>query len=375
MTAPSIPFAIARAEGSTVEAADGRRFTDFESGFGSVFVGHCEPSIQAALAEQVREVWSCGRMPTVVEARARAAIAAVLPPGFRLAGLYSTGMEAAEYAMRVAAAHTGRQRFLGFARGMHGKSAMAGAICWPNAPLRPANAGILPCLPEADESGMLEAAERELRRGDVAAVFVEPIHASDMGQEIGAPFLRELAARCRAHGALLVADEILTGLWRTGPRFHFEPLGTAPDVLLFAKSMANGFPASAVALAGGIDPGAASMPGSTFSGNPLACAAVAATLEAMRSLGVAARVPAIERTVMRVAASRPGLFSLQGRGAVWLLQLDPSRDPARISEGLMRRGVLASVTARCVRLLPAATMEASLLEEACARVVEACAEA
>ncbi len=374
MTGDLHSFAIARAKGSTVEAADGRRFTDLVTGFGSVSLGHCEPRVQAALASQMAEVWSCGRLPTVAEERAHTAIAEVLPPAIRLAGLYSTGMEAAEYAMRVAATHTGRQRFLGFARGMHGKSAMTGAMCWSNAPFRPANASILPCLPDVDEAQMLEAAERELRRGNAGAVFVEPIHASDGGHEPSGAFFRELAARCKQFGALLVFDEILTGLWRTGARFYFERLEIIPDVVLFAKSMGNGFPASAVAISRDIVPGAAALPGSTFSGNPLACAAVAATLDAMRALHIEARVPLIEDTVRRVAAGRPGVFGLRGRGMLWLLELDASCDPARVAEGLLRRGVLASVVGRRVRLLPAATIESSMLEEACAKVVEACEE-
>jgi len=251
---------------------------------------------------------------------------------------------------------------------------MTGAMCWTNAPLRPSSASILPCLPEADEAQMLEAAELELRRGDVAAVFVEPIHASDGGMEPGAGFFRELAARCRNHGTLLVFDEILTGLWRTGARFYFEHLELTPDVLLFAKSMGNGFPASAVAVTREVETGAAALPGSTFSGNPLACAAVAATLEAMQTLRIQELVPPIGDVVRRTVASRPGVFALRGRGALWLLELDATCDPARVSEGLLRRGVLATVVGHHVRLLPAATIDPGTLEEACVRVVEACKE-
>src|SRR5690606_26021431 len=119
-----------------------------------------------------------GSYPTAIQEEARDLITAILPPGFKPCGIYSTGMESVEFAMRVAASHTGRKKFAGFARSMHGKSALTAGLCWESTPVGSDRAHILPFLDEKTEAEILERLEALLEGGEIAAVLVEPIQGS-----------------------------------------------------------------------------------------------------------------------------------------------------------------------------------------------------
>lgn len=369
MSNPSAWPEIVRGIGSRVTASDGRGFIDLMSGFGAVFLGHCRPAIVERLQQQADALWACARFDHPALAEAKKEVDAILPNGYGFGGLYSTGMEVAEFAMRIAARRTGRREFVGFASSMHGKSAATAALAWHNAPVGSSQMHLLPFVSSATEEEILGRLATLLGRQQVAAVFVEPIQGSNGGHEGSVAFYEQLIKTCHAHGSLCVFDEILTGLYRTGPCFHAETLASPPDVLLFAKSMGNGFPVSGIAVREHIGVPADALPGSTFSGNPLAAATVAATLCAMHSLDMPSLVAGIERTVYQRLSARPELFTLRGRGALWVLETPARVDMARAIEGIRDRGVLASSHGRCIRLLPAATIPGDELEEAC-RVIE-----
>jgi acetylornithine/succinyldiaminopimelate/putrescine aminotransferase len=376
MTKEMVPPEISHATGSFAWASDGQRFTDLMIGFGAVFLGHVHPHITRRLQDQVSRVWLCGRCPTPVVAEAEARINELLPSGFRLGGLYSTGMEVVEFAMRLAAHHSGRREFAGFARSMHGKSAITASLCWNNAPIRPELVHTIPFVDTATEDEILGRLSLLLGTGRIAALFVEPIQGSNQGHEASAAFYHRVIALCRENGTYCVFDEILTGLYRTGSAFYVDRLATRPDFLLFAKSMANGFPVSSIAIPADMAIAAPTLPGSTYSGNPLAAAAVAATLEVMHELPMTDQVAAIERTIRDAFGGRgaDGL-TLRGRGALWVLELDKR---VRLTEALVairERGVLVSSQGRHIRILPAATIDLELLREACGKIVGACASA
>ena len=364
---------ISHAAGSRVVTADGRSMIDLVSGFGAVFLGHCHPKIVARLQAQLGRVWACARYPHAPLAEAQQAIETLLPEGYAFGGMGSTGMEIAEFAMRIAARHTGRREFVGFASSMHGKSSLTAALGWHNAPVGSAQAHLLPFVGTASEEEILERLSALLGGGTIAAVFVEPIQGSNGGHEASIGFHERLIEACRAHGTLVVYDEILTGLHRTGSCFYADRLAQQPDLLLFAKAMGHGFPASALALRAPLQVTPDSLPGSTFSGNPLAAAAVAATLHEMALLDMPAQVARIERTVRAAFAERPELgVALRGRGALWVLEGGPGMRLAEAVAAIARSGVLVSSHGRCIRLLPAATIAQPELEDACARIAEAC---
>ncbi|RQP22100.1 aminotransferase class III-fold pyridoxal phosphate-dependent enzyme [Piscinibacter terrae] len=362
---------IVRGAGSRVMASDGREYIDLMSGFGAVFLGHCRADIADALKRQADSLWACARFEHPASAQARSAIEAILPTGYHFGGLYSTGMEVAEFAMRVAARHTGRREFVGFASSMHGKSVATAALAWANAPVGSTQMHLLPFVSTATEDQIVEQLTGLLAGGRIAALFVEPIQGSNGGHEGSAAFYERLIEACHAHGTLCIFDEILTGLYRTGPCFHSDSLQARPDVVLFAKSMGNGFPVSGIALREPLGVAADALPGSTFSGNPLAAATVAATLGAMGALDMTTLVTGIDRTVRQRFASRTDLFTLRGRGALWVLEASPRVDMPKALEGIRVQGVLASSHGRCIRLLPAATIGLDDLDRACGAIEQA----
>jgi acetylornithine/succinyldiaminopimelate/putrescine aminotransferase len=289
-------------------------------------------------------------------------------------------MEAAELAIRISRAVTGRNGLVGFAGGMHGKSLATAHLGWDN------RDGLdlplihrIPFVDTEQESEILARLDRLLAAGTIGAVFVEPIQASARGHRASPAFYRGLSERCHAYRTLLVFDEILTGFGRTGPWFFFSDLGFTPDVVLVGKAMGGGFPVSAVVVNREIAIEPRMLPTSTYSNNPLAAAAVTATLELMRTIDLPARVAEIESIVKHELQPMNHGPQLRGRGALWIVELPSEVETAVVAHRLFDRGVAVSFTSRTIRLLPAATIEAPRLAGACRVVAEevgrACLEA
>ena len=200
------PPVFSHGEGSIVHMEDGRAFVDLAAGFGAVFLGHAHPEVTQRLQAQAKKLLTSGRNPVAGESRVAALIAALLPRGLRPAGMYSTGMEVAEFALRLAASHTGRDEFVGFARSMHGKSAMTAALGWTNAPVRPANVHVLPFVDGAPEDAIVAQLAERLATRRVAALFIEPLQGSNAAHEASTAFYDRAIGLCREHGALCVLD-------------------------------------------------------------------------------------------------------------------------------------------------------------------------
>lgn len=354
---------IVSADNDLLVDATGHCLIDLFSANGAALLGHAQPAIAAAVKAQLDAVWLTGGLPTPALDAARAAIEAVLPASLACAGLYSTGMEAAEFAMRIARVHTGRGDFIGFGHSMHGKSALTAALGWADAPASPRVHRLSPWHAVPLEA-LLQEVDACLSQHPVAAMFFEPVLGSGGGHVAPAALCEALAGLCRRHGSLLVVDEILSGLHRTGPVLAYPAAASDPDIVLLGKALGNGFPVSAVALRPGLALAPAMLPGSTFAGNPLAAAAVVATLEQVRQADLPARVAAIEARVRGLAGDLPGA-TLRGQGALWMIEL-PSAERARaLVRALYRRGVFANCTAQYLRWMPAATITPTHLARAC----------
>ncbi|RZJ14348.1 MAG: aminotransferase class III-fold pyridoxal phosphate-dependent enzyme, partial [Haliea sp.] len=179
---------LSHGRGSFVYDTEGREWIDLVMGFGATFLGHSHPGVTEALRRQAARLLSCGRYPTEGDAAVEALQAAALPDGLRPAGLASSGMEAAEFAMRLAATHTGRHEFAGFAHSMHGKSAMTASLCWSNAPLRPGGLHTLPFVDTMDEAAVLHELHSCLRSHSIAALLIEPVQGSNGAHQASAGF-------------------------------------------------------------------------------------------------------------------------------------------------------------------------------------------
>jgi acetylornithine/succinyldiaminopimelate/putrescine aminotransferase len=366
-------FCVVRGDNDLLITEDGRQYIDLLSGSGTVFLGHANPVIARHIKAQLDVLWNTGAVPTRLAAEVWAAVEGFLPPSHRLAVLYSTGMEAAEFAVRVARHVTGRKGLIGFNGAMHGKSMATARLGWPNALATLPDFHTLSYLPEQEEPAILENVRATLATGTIAAVFLEPLLGSRGGHLPSPAFAAQLAALCVEHGALLVVDEIFTGFYRTGSVFLHHDLGITPDILLIGKAMGNGFPVSGVVVDRRYPIEGRMLPGSTFAGNPLAASAVVGSLAAMRSLDVPRMVREIEGTILSGLAGLAATgVALRGKGALWVVELPASWKTGDVMARILREGVVVSTTANFIRLLPPATISLAHLTRACEVIASAC---
>lgn len=362
---------IVRAENDLLFDEAGRPYIDLFSGHGTTWLGHSNRHVGAEIARQLRQVWITGGLGSPIADRAGEMVNSFFPSSHELCGLYSTGMEAAEFALRLARVVTGKCGVVGFERGMHGKSLATAYLGWDNGDgLDLPFMHRLPFVSSHPEEQILARLENVLAGGRVSAVFLEPLQGHG-GHRASASFYRTVSQLCRDNRALLVFDEILTGFYRTGEPFFFSELGLTPDVILIGKAMGNGFPVSGVVAEKRYPLRAAMLPGSTFAGNPLASAAVLATLRQLPSLDLPARVGRIEQTIGDTLTPVASIgAALRGKGALWSLQLPPGPDMEDLIVRIYRRGVAVSYTGRLIRILPAATIAPDNLARACSVIGE-----
>jgi acetylornithine/succinyldiaminopimelate/putrescine aminotransferase len=346
---------IATARGATLVGRDGREYLDLSMGYGSVWLGHADPAVTRALSEQLARYAAPGYLPSGAFEAAEAAFSPLLPQGYFLGGIYSTGMEAVEAALRAAWAHTGRLDLAGFAGSEHGRSYIAAAL--GAAPARGAPP-FVHRLPGFADPATVAALERLAGSAALAAVVVEPIQMTGGGHAIGAALCERLFALAREKGFAVIFDEALTAPYRCGARLYCDLAGQAPDVLVLGKGLGNGFPCAAVALRRGFAWGRSMRPGSTYWNHPLACAAVSATLGELARLRPMEKVREIE-AVVRTSLGGP---ALRGSGAMWCLAVP---DSSALAAQLLEAGVVVSYYQGYIRLLPPLCIDPGELRRGC----------
>jgi acetylornithine/N-succinyldiaminopimelate aminotransferase len=282
-TSPApIGLEVVRAEGSWLYTADGRRYLDLIAGIGVSALGHGHPAVLGAIAAQTRRhlhVMVYGEY--VIEAQVRLAerLTQLLPAPLKCIYFTNSGAESIEGALKTARKHTRRARFVAFDGAYHGDTMAALALMGNpafRAPFEPLP-GPVSHLPYGD------AAALEAIDSTVAAVVVEPVQAEGGVRIPSAVFMRALRERCDRVGALLIYDEVLTGMGRTGRLFAMEHFGMVPDLVVMAKALGGGLPLGAFCgserLIGELahDPPLGHI--TTFGGHPLSCAAGLAALE------------------------------------------------------------------------------------------------
>ncbi|HWN68329.1 MAG TPA: aminotransferase class III-fold pyridoxal phosphate-dependent enzyme [Haliangium sp.] len=357
---------VVSARNATLFNADGSTHTDLFAANGTLLLGHGNPAVVAALAEQNEKVWITGRLDTDIRRRAIELTEQILPEGYHVAGFYSTGMEAAEFALRASRVLTGRPDFVGFARCMHGKSIATAFLAW-DAPYGRALPGFLrlPFPATGQASTALEQLETVIARRETAAVILEAVQGSSGGAVVDHDVCRSLTDLCRAHGTLLVVDEILTGFHRSGPLFFYSRLPLEPDIILAGKSMGNGFPVSAVLMRRGVEIKPHMLPYSTYAENALAAAAVVGTLREMKRLPIVQMAEAVgDRIRSHLSRSAPDSYIATIFGAMCIIDVRDSAVAQRIADTCYQRGVLISHSGSILRLLPPVTIEQPQLEQA-----------
>jgi ornithine--oxo-acid transaminase len=329
-----------RAEGAYLYDDTGRRYLDFMSGFGVFGIGHNHPTVRRALhAALDRDLADMLQMDTPLLAGLLAERLLEKAPGLDRVYFSSSGTEAVEAALKFARFATGRPRVVYCDHAFHGLTTGSLSVNG-GAEFRK---GFAPLLPDTViPFGDLEALQRELRRGGVAAFVVEPVQGK--GVQVAPPgFLAGAHQLLHDHGALLICDEVQTGLGRTGRFFAYEHDGVDPDIVAIAKTLSGGFVPVAATLSKGwiFDKVYSSMNralvhASTYSGNALAMVAGLATLSVIDDEGLvnhADRVGAVLRDDLRSLAERYELLSdVRGRGLMIGFEFGPPRS-ARLRGG------------------------------------------
>lgn len=363
------PVFAARASNSEIWDVEGKRYIDFCAGIAVVNTGHCHPKIvDAIVAQAPKFTHTCFQVVAYESYIRLAERICKLAPGShpKKAFLMSTGAEAVENAIKLARAYTGRSAIIAFNGAFHGRTmyslALTGKVDpyktgfgpFPGEVYHAAFPSVTHGISVDDAIGSIEKLlKNDVEAARVAAVFVEPVQGE--GGYIPAPpeFLQKLRALCDRYGMLLVADEIQTGIARTGKYFAMEHAGVVPDLITMAKGLGGGMPISAIV--GRADVMDHSNPGgfgSTYAGNPLACEAALAVLDVVEEEQLCARSVEIGE---RLRASFRGLADthacigdVRGLGAMTAVEFfhggDKSRPAPEIANALkaeaLKRGLL-----------------------------------
>ena len=341
---------------------DGQTFIDLISSTGAVFLGHANEAVNRHVAAQLDRI-SCSWTSTMaIQDECKELVGRHLEDRLALYSLYSSGMEAAEVAMRIAFHETKRSEIIGFRNDNHGKSLATQNLTGVDADI-PRFEGFhqIPFLPDHGEDEILEHVAEVVTSSRAAAIFIEPMQGRGGGYAAGADFYAEVQRLCRDHGVLIICDEIFTGFYRTGACFRYPALGLRPDIVLIGKAIGNGFPAAGVVLDRRLQYHPKDFRlNSTFSDNPVACAAVVGTVCEMERIDIQAKVARIERSF----AALDGGATVRRRhhGAACFLELDSPRSAAVVQEHLQRNHVLALQRDAILGFWPPATITDEHLE-------------
>lgn len=375
---------------------DGNTILDFMAGIGVCSIGHAHPAHSLAIAEQAAKL-AAGGFTSEPRVQLLEEMRSILPGSLSRMQLYSGGAEAVEAALRLARCATGKSMVVGFWGGYHGKTEgtrplsegeqvgyglpSPGVVLAPYADPRhsPFSAG----------GDTLERSIRFLRdmiehgtNRDIAAIIVEPVQGRG-GNVVPPPgFLRAVREVAHDVGALFIADEMITGFYRTGPAFAFMHEDCTPDILIMGKGFGNGYPISGIATTDEI---ARSQPwakpsgnSSSYGGNALACAAALATVRALRHERLGDNADQVGRAMLRrlrrLVETSPIVGDVRGKGLLIGIELvrdqdanEPlTRDEVRaVFQALLSRGLLVMPSGSSLRINPPLSLSAELAETGC----------
>jgi acetylornithine/LysW-gamma-L-lysine aminotransferase len=342
---------IVRGEGTRLWDEDGKEYIDCTSGQGVANVGHANPVVAAAIAEQARTLLTCSELfYNDTRAHFLEKLAQVTPSGLDRFFLCNSGTEAIEGALKFARMSTGKPGIIAAMRSFHGRTMGALTATWA-----PKAKDYFAPLPEGFQHityNKLEALEEAIT-DDTAAVLLEIIQGESGVRPAGGEYLQGVQQLCRERGVLLIIDEVQTGFGRTGAFFACEHYDLQPDILTMAKAMAGGLPMGAFAIGERVQTIHRGTHSSTFGGNPLACAASSAVIDVMREQRLperAAEVGAYFLDKLR-AIDSPKIRDVRGLGLMLGVELKEKVGPSL--RKLMDRGVLVLAAGTTVlRFLP-----------------------
>jgi acetylornithine/succinyldiaminopimelate/putrescine aminotransferase len=351
-----LPFVPERASGCDIITSDGRRILDLYGGHAVAALGYGHPRLLQAIREQsTRLLFQSNAVALEIRALAAERLLAAAPAALRRVFFVNSGAEANENALRMACVVTHRRKVLAITHGFHGRTAAAAAVTWNSArwygfPSLPFEVDFIP----RDDC---EAAAAMIGT-DIAAVIVEPVQGVAGAYDLSHEFLTTLRRCTRHNGALLIADEVQSGIGRCGQYFAVQAHAVAPDLLTSAKALGGGIPCGAVLcsedVAAHFGPGDL---GSTFGGGPVAAAAICAVIDSIESDGLLRNVREREAQI-REHCLRGPVTKIQGMGL--LLGLVCDRPAIEIRNALLEHDILTGTSADpdVLRILAPLVLEA-----------------
>jgi 4-aminobutyrate aminotransferase/(S)-3-amino-2-methylpropionate transaminase len=393
-----LPVYVAAAGGGVIVDVDDNSLIDMASGIAVVSVGNSAPEVVRRVTDQVASFTHTCFMVAPYEGYVEVCEAlARLTPGdhAKKAALFNSGAEAVENAVKIARAHTGRDAVAVFDHAYHGRTNLTMAMTAKNMPYK---SGFGPFAGEVYRAPMsypfrepseitgaeaaaraIDVIEKQVGAGNLACVVIEPVLGEGGFVVPAEGFLPAIAQWCTENDVVFVADEIQSGMCRTGAWFACDHEGVVPDLVTVAKGMAGGLPlAGVVGRAEIMDAAHAGGLGGTYGGNPVACAAALGAIATMEELDLSAAARRIERAMgerLRALAEKvPAIGDVRGRGAMMAVEivkpgtLEPDAAlTGRISAGCHQAGVLTltcGTYGNVLRFLPSLVMPEHLLTEA-----------
>jgi 4-aminobutyrate aminotransferase/(S)-3-amino-2-methylpropionate transaminase len=391
-----LPVYVVAAGGGVLVDVDGNSLIDLASGIAVTSVGNSAPEVVSRVTDQVAAFTHTCFMVAPYEGYVEVCEElAALTPGdhAKKAALFNSGAEAVENAVKIARVHTGRDAVVVVDHAYHGRTNLTMAMTAKNMPYKegfgpfagevyraPVSYPFRDGLSGDDAAARtIDVVDKQVGAGNVACIVIEPV-LGEGGFIVPAPgYLAGLADYARANGIVFVADEIQTGMCRTGAWFACEHDGVVPDLVTVAKGVAGGLPLAAVVGSAEImDSVHVGGLGGTYGGNPVACAAALGAIATMRELELDKRAAAIEELLTArlraLAAEHPWIGEVRGRGAMIAIEVvEPGATvpdavrAGRLSAGCHRAGVLTltcGTYGNVLRFLPPLVAPDALLHEA-----------
>ncbi len=347
---------IVRGQGAHLWDADGREYIDCTAGIGVASIGHANPTVAAAIAEQAQTLITCAEMfYNDRRAELLERLVNILPDGLNRIYLCNSGTEAIEAAIKFARLSTARTDIVAMMRGFHGRT--MGALSathkkhyrQPFEPLVPGFSHV-----PFGNLGKLEAAITD----QTAAVVLEVVQGEGGVRLAEADYFQAVRQLCDERGALLIIDEVQTGFGRTGQWFACQHYDLVPDLLAMGKAIAGGVPMGAVAIGPRIEGLTTGLHGSTFGGNPLACAASLASLQVYEEQDLVARSAELGAYFLERLQEINSPLIREVRGLGLMIGIEMKERVHSVVEALTERGILALTAGTTVlRLLPPLVIE------------------
>lgn len=355
-----LPFVPERASGCDIFTRDGRRILDLYGGHAVAALGYGHPRLVQAIQEQSSKLlFQSNAVALDIRADAAEQLTRITPAGIERVFFVNSGAEANENALRMALMATGRKKILALTQGFHGRTAAAATVTWNSDkwfgfPSKPFDVDFIPRDDIAAAEAMID--------DSIAAVIFEPVQGVAGAYDLSTEFIETLRSATSAHGAVLIADEVQSGMGRCGQFFAVKAHGITPDIITSAKALGGGIPCGAAMCTEAISAhfGSGDL-GSTFGGGPIAAAAIKATVQGILAEHLLANVRAREAQIREHCMVGP-VRKIQGMGL--LLGLVCDRPAVEVRDALLEHDILTGTSSdpKVLRILAPLVLQESHVE-------------